>query len=111
MLVDRKEFLYEDGSINYIESVFDSGNILKTTYFPNDKRLYIAFKRGHTYSYGNITLEIYNEFEDADSQGRYFYQVINKNPEYPYRKEFKLYPYEIEDVNKIIEENKKEENE
>lgn len=111
MLVDRKEVLNEDGSTNHIEAVFDSDNILKVTYFPNTERLYIAFKRGHTYSYGNVSEEIYEEFEEADSQGRYFHQLINKNPKHPHRKEFTLYPHEIEDANKIIEENKKEEDE
>lgn len=108
MLVNRKEVLNEDDSIGYIESIFDSDNILKTTYFLNIQRLYIAFKRGHTYSYGNFPKEKYLEFESADSQGKFFHQEINKNSKYPYRKEFTLYPTEIKDVNKIIEENKKE---
>lgn len=106
MLVERKEVLNEDGSIGYIEAVFDSDNILKITYFPNIQRLYIAFKRGHTYSYGNFSEEKYSEFEDAESQGRFFHQKINKNQNHSYRKEFSLYPTEIEDINKIIEENK-----
>lgn len=111
MLVEHKQILNEDGTVGYIEAIFDSDNILKTTYFPKNQRLYIAFKRGHTYSYGNISEEIYDEFEDANSQGRYFHQVIDKNSKYPYRKEFTLYPNEIEDVKKIIKENKKEEDE
>lgn len=107
MLVDRKEVLNEDGSVGYIEAVFSSGNVLKSTYFPTDQRLYIAFRRGHMYSYEHVSEEIYEEFEEADSQGRFFHEVINKK--YQYRKEFTLYPTEVEDVNKIIEEKKKEE--
>lgn len=109
MIVERKEVLNEDGSVGYVEAVFDSDNILKTTYFPETQRLYIAFRRGHTYSYGNITPEIYNEFEDAESQGKFFHQKINKKNSHPYRKEFTLYPNEIDDAKKIIEEHKKSE--
>lgn len=111
MLVERKEYKNNDGSIGYIESIFDSGNILKTTYFPNNNRLYIAFKRGETYSYGNITHEMYNEFENSESHGKYFHSVIAKNAiKYPYRKEFTLYPDELKNINEIID-NKLNDNE
>jgi len=106
MLIERKEILDKDNSIGYIESIFNSDNVLKTTYFPNKQRLYIAFKRGHTYSYSNISKEIYNEFEKAESQGKYFYSKINNNKLYPYRKEFTLYPNEVNEIKKVIEDNK-----
>jgi len=108
MLVERKEVLNEDQSIGYIESVFDSDNVLKTTYFPQNQRLYIAFSRGHTYSYGNVSPELYEEFEDGDSQGKFFHQKINNNKSYPVRKEFTLYPNEVKDLKQIVE-NKKDE--
>lgn len=108
MLVERKEVLNEDQSIGYIESVFDSDNVLKTTYFPQNQRLYIAFSRGHTYSYGNVSPELYEEFEDADSQGKFFHQKINNNKAHPARKEFTLYPSEVMDLKQIVE-NKKDE--
>jgi len=106
MLIERKEIKEEDGSLGYIESIFNSDNVLKTTYFPNSRRLYIAFSRGDTYSYGNIDLELYEEFENAESQGKFFHKRINKNNTYPYRREFTLYPYEVNDAKQIIEENK-----
>lgn len=109
MLVEKKEILNEDGSIGYIEAIFESDNILKTTYFPQRKMLYIAFSRGHTYSYSNITPELYEEFENAESQGKIFHQKLNNKAKYPCRKEFTLYPYEVNDAKKIIEENKTEE--
>lgn len=111
MLVERKEILNEDKTIGYIESVFKSENILKTTYFPNNQRLYIAFSRGHTYSYGNITPEFYQEFEDAESHGKFFYKNINNKTEYPYRKEFTLYPNEVNELKNIVENNTPEEDE
>ena len=103
MLIERKEILNEDKSVGYIESIFNSDNVLKTTYFPSMQRLYIAFNRGHTYSYGNISNELYDEFENADSQGKFFYKNIKDKKEYSYRKEFTLYPYEVKDLKEIVE--------
>jgi len=102
MLVERKEFQEKDGSLGYIESVFNSDNVLKTTYFPNIQRLYIAFGRGHTYSYGNISPELYKEFEDSDSQGKFFHRKINNNRAHPARKEFTLYPNEVKDLKEVV---------
>lgn len=111
MLVERKEVLKEDESLGYIESVFKSDNILKTTYFPNIQRLYIAFSRGDTYSYGNIDSEFYQEFEDAKSHGKFFYKNINKKKQYPYRKEFTLYPNEVQGLKEVVENHNPEEDE
>jgi hypothetical protein len=108
MLVERKDYHEKDGSLGYIESVFNSDNILKITYFPKLERLYIAFSRGHTYSYGNISLEKYCEFEKAESQGKYFHQKINNNKAYPTRKEFTLYPNEVNELKQIVEEHKEQ---
>jgi hypothetical protein len=104
MLVERKEILNEDKSTGYIEAVFNSDNVLKTTYFPKIQRLYIAFSRGHTYSYSNVSREIYDAFEESDSQGKYFHKNINNRSKYPTRKEFTLYPNEVHDLKNIVEE-------
>jgi len=109
MLVKRNEYLDTDGTLGYIESVFNSDNVLKTTYFPKSERLYIAFGRGHTYSYGNISSEKYEEFEEAESQGKFFHQKINNNKQHPMRKEFTLYPNEIKELKQVVENNKLEE--
>jgi hypothetical protein len=109
MLVERKEYIEKETNLTYIESIFKSENILKTTYFPHSQRLYIAFSRGDTYSYGNVSPDFYQEFENAESHGKFFYGKINKNPAYPYRREYKLLPYEIEGLKEIIENHKSEE--
>ena len=106
MLVEHKEYKEEDGSIGYVESIFKSDNVLKSTFFPKINRLYIAFDRGHTYSYENITPEMYNEFENSDSQGKFFHKNLNKNPKYPIRKEFTLYPTEVKILKEIVNEFK-----
>lgn len=102
MLIERKEILNEDKSTGYIEAVFNSDNVLKTTYFPQTQRLYIAFSRGHTYSYGNISKEMYDEFEAVDSQGKYFHSKINNKNRFPTRKEFTLYPNEVKDLKETV---------
>lgn len=108
MIAERNEYLNEDQTIGYVEAVYASGNILKTTYFPKSNRLFIAFNRGHTYSYANVNEEIYNAFEKAESQGKYFAEKLNKPDKYPTRKEFTLYPSEVKDCKlKIVEAKKK----
>jgi hypothetical protein len=105
MLVERKEYKEENGDIGYVESVFKSDNVLKTTYFPKSERLYIAFSRGHTYSYGNVSPELYAEFEEAESQGVFFHKKINNKTAYPARKEFTLYPNEVRELKEIVDEH------
>lgn len=106
MLVEHKEFADTDGSVGYVESVFKSDNVLKTTYFPKSERLYIAFSRGHTYSYANVSPEMYAEFEKADSQGVFFHKRINNKPKHTSRKEFTLYPNEVKNLKEIVESKK-----
>ena len=103
MLVERKEYNDTDGTLGYIESVFSSSNILKTTYFPKQQRLYLAFNRGKMYSYENIDSELYSEFENSDSQGVFFGKKIAKNKNYPFREEFTLYPEEIKGFKLLVE--------
>lgn len=102
MLVERKEYKNETFEIDYIESIFKSENVLKSTYFPTMNKLYIAFNRGGTYSYGNITPAIYEEFEKSESQGKYFRTNILNNNKYPCRKEFTLYPTEVKDLKQVV---------
>lgn len=108
MLVEEKTIFNDDDSVGYIEAIFNSTNILKTTYFIDDNRLYISFNRGGVYSYSNISPEFYYDFKSANSQGKFFSTKIKKYPDkYPYRKEFTLYPNEIKEAKDIIEENEK----
>ena len=103
MLVERKEHKEPNGEIGYIESVFDSRNVLKTTYFPINNKLYIAFNRGNTYSYLNVIPQKYQEFENAESQGKFFRENFLNKKEYPCVKEFSLYPNEIKDLKEVVD--------
>jgi hypothetical protein len=112
MLSTSNTIYDEDGSVGYIESIYFSDNVLKSTYFPKTRMLYIAFNRGGMYSYCNVSQELYDEFEQAESQGEFFYKKINKKSEFPYRKEFTLYPEELTEIknkrnNIITDENNK----
>ena len=109
MIVEKKVINDDDGSIGYIETIYESSNILKTIYFPKKDLLYMSFGRGQTYSYGNINRELYDEFEKAESQGKFFYQRIKNKTEYPFRKEFNLIDAEIDEIRAIIKENKDDE--
>ena len=108
MLVERKEYVEKETNLTYIESIFKSGNILKTTYFPHSQRLYIAFSRGDTYSFENVSPEIYQEFEAADSHGKFFHSRIKNK--FPQRREYKLLPYEVEGLREVVESYNPEEN-
>ena len=110
MLLERKEFKEENGEIGFLESIYDSSNLLKSTYFPQSNKMYIAFYKGKIYSYQNISQELYDDFEKAESQGVYFRTNISKNEKYPCQAEYSLYPSELNDINEEINEikNKKE---
>ena len=106
MLVEKKVHI-ENNEIGYVDAIYNSQNILKSTYFPKSEKLYIVFNKGNIYSYLNITQEIYDDFENAESQGKYFHSNIRNNEKYPTYKEYKLYPNEIDEIKKIISEWKK----
>lgn len=100
-----KRDVTEDDTGKLIECIINSSNILKTNYFAHRKRLFVFFNRGHVYSYTNISEELYNEFEESESQGEFLRKVIMKNPnKYPYLKEFKINTSEIEEAKEIIQE-------
>ena len=107
MLIQREEVLNDDGSLGYVECVFQSENILQTTYFADSQLLYITFSRGNTYSYEHVEEDLYERFEEAESHGKFFHKNIKT--QYSYRKEFKLYPNEVQELKEIVENNKIEE--
>lgn len=109
MIVDKKVINDEDGSVGYIENIYESSNLIKTIYFPKDNRLYISFTRGGTFSYENIDNKLYEDFENAESHGKFFYSNIRNKNKHPFKREFTLYPSELKELNEIVENNKKDE--
>ena len=53
-----------------IKAIYESSNILASTYDPNTKNLTVTFKRGDQYTYKGVTDTDYFRFETADSQGK-----------------------------------------
>jgi hypothetical protein len=105
MIIERKETIDDDdGKLGVIDTIFESSNILRSIYFPKTNTLYLSFSYGQTYRYDNVDNELYENFEKADSQGKYFNSNIKNNSAIPYQRSYKLYDSEIEDTKKIISE-------
>lgn len=101
----QKEVKGTEGD-QFVEAIYESSNILMSTYFPQKNKLYVHFNRGGTYSYTNVDEELYKLFENADSQGKFFIREIKKNPsKYPYAKEYTLTESEIKDAKRVIKEH------
>jgi len=58
---------------------YKSSNILCSTYNENDNVLYITFTSGGIYSYDDVPKNVYEEFRDCESQGKYFLTNIKNN--------------------------------
>ncbi len=104
MLLKRVVQLDKEGKEDVVEAIYDSSNLLKTTYLPKQQILYIYFKKGIVYSYYNVGKVIYTEFELAESQGIYHNKQLKNNAKFPYSKEFKMLNFEIQNINEEIEE-------
>jgi len=104
MLLKRIQQNDENGNEDVIEAIYDSSNLLKTTYLPKLQRLYIYFKKGIVYSYYNVDATTYSEFELSESQGVYHNKNLKNNTKFPYSKEFKMLNFEIQNINEEIEE-------
>lgn len=111
MLLDRKEVKREQDKTTLIEAYYDSTNILKSNYIPERNFLFIFFENKQVYSYSNINQELYDKFEQAKSQGKFFISEIKKKPMvYNYMREYKLYDFEKQDISIIIENLKTSQN-
>ena len=52
-----------------------------------DDVMYVTFHSGVTYSYQNVSYDLYREIVGAESVGSTFHQRIKKHPDlYPYKK-------------------------
>jgi hypothetical protein len=88
MILERVE---KDG---LIQAIYDSSNIVASSYDKNKKELNVTFKNGGNYTYQGVPETDYLRFETADSQGK----VLNTN--------IKVYPalkHESVDVDSIVD--------
>lgn len=74
MLLNTKTM--EDGSI---VSYYDSSNIPKSVYYPNDKVLNVYFNSGKIYSYSNVNEALFAMFSTSDSQGKFLNSNLKKD--------------------------------
>lgn len=65
---------------NLTKVLYDSSNILASTYDTTTNDLTIIFKSGTQYKYSNVSTSDYMRFETADSQGVVFNTHIKKYP-------------------------------
>jgi hypothetical protein len=87
-----------------VKAIYESSNIVASTYNKNNKDLNITFKHGGNYTYQNVSETDYMRFETADSQGKVLNTEIKK---YTF---LKHNPVNTDDVIKKIREIKAEEN-
>ena len=73
MILKRTE---KDGMI---KAMYESSNILASTYNTVNQQLTIIFNRGAQYTYDEISASEYMRFETADSQGKVLNSHIKKH--------------------------------
>lgn len=54
----------------------DSSDIKVCMYSPSTKEMAIQFQKGKLYTYQNVPMELWREFESAPSKGKYFHLHI-----------------------------------
>lgn len=97
MILERVE---KDGLVKVI---YESSNVVASTYDKNKKDLNVIFKNGGSYTYQNVRATDYFRFETADSQGKELNTTIKK---YAFLKHENV---DTDDVVKKIKELKGEE--
>lgn len=82
----------ENGDL--VEAIYDSSNIIASSYDKTSNDLTVTFRNGGSYTYLKVSSTDYMRFETADSQGR----VLNSNiKSYPFSKNDKV------DAEKLVE--------
>lgn len=72
MILKRKE------KNNIVKAIYESSNIVASTYDTNTEDLVLIFKSGTQYRYSNVSKSDYMRFEIAESQGKVFNTHIKK---------------------------------
>jgi hypothetical protein len=74
----------EKGYVNDVVTtlVEESSSINKIGYDKKGSVLYVEFKTGIIYGYREISEELYEEFLESESKGKFFYSNIRKDSDY-----------------------------
>lgn len=86
---------------NEIKNIYESSNILSSTYNTTTNDLIIIFKNGGQYKYNKVDIKDYTRFEIAESQGKVFNSNIKK---YSFTK---LDNVDVEEIKNEIEDDRK----
>jgi hypothetical protein len=86
-----------------VKVIYESSNVVASTYNKTNKNLNVIFKYGGSYTYQNVSATDYFRFETADSQGKELNTTIKK---YAFLKHENV---DTDDVVKKIKELKGEE--
>lgn len=62
-----------------VDAIFESSNIVASTYKTNTEELTIVFKTGMSYTYNKVSKKDYSKFELAESQGQVFNKYIKQH--------------------------------
>jgi len=76
-----------------VKALYESSNIVASTYNKTNKNLNIIFKHGGSYTYQNVSATDYMRFETADSQGK----ILNSN-----LKSYSFLKHEPVDVSEVV---------
>lgn len=60
----------------------NSSNLSKTEYDTESKKLIVEFKNGIKYEYSEVPHQLYTQFRNAESQGKFFISNISKTFKY-----------------------------
>lgn len=85
----------KDGTIN---ANYDSSDIHKSVYDKKEKKLVIIYKKGNMYMFDPVSEELYNEFEKASSQGKFFADRLKNNKKINFVKLTKLKDFELKNL-------------
>lgn len=80
LMLGFQAFLFEE------KMKLASSNLKSFSYNEEDELLDVWFRSGGVYRYSNIPRDVVDEMKFAESRGRYFWQNIRTNPDYPYTK-------------------------
>ena len=97
MILERVE---KDG---LVEALYESSNVVASSYNKNQKDLNVTFKNGGNYTYQGVAETDYVRFETAESQGKILNAILRK---YSYLKHEKV---DVDDIIKRIKDVKNEE--
>lgn len=61
-------------AVKWIE--VESSNIAAIAYIKEGKQLMVQFNNGAVYAYSDVPEDVYQEFQDATSKGRFFAEHI-----------------------------------